>query len=92
MILTCLRRELTFISFWLSLHLSLQGYFRLLLRQIEAHLTALNVRLLTAPVDPEMASIWSKKLGFTVSTNEEVITHFFAFPAAHKEKQFIELT
>ncbi|KAM0930801.1 hypothetical protein ACQ4PT_000718 [Festuca glaucescens] len=48
-----------------------KGYFRLLLRQIEAHLTALNVRLLTAPVDPEMASIWSKKLGFTVLTNEE---------------------
>uniref|UniRef100_A0ACD5X0V3 Uncharacterized protein n=1 Tax=Avena sativa TaxID=4498 RepID=A0ACD5X0V3_AVESA len=48
-----------------------KGYFRLLLSQIEAHLTTLNVRLLMAPVDPEMASIWSKKLGFSILSNEE---------------------
>ncbi|CAM0872544.1 unnamed protein product [Alopecurus aequalis] len=48
-----------------------KGYFRLLLRQIEAHLSALNVRLLTAPVDPEMVSIWSKRLGFTILSDEE---------------------
>jgi hypothetical protein len=86
MILTRLRSELTFVCFGLPLHLALQGYFRLLLRQIEEHLTTLNVRLLTALVDPEMAPIWSKKLGFTVLSNEEVITLlFFLFPAAHKE-------
>jgi len=48
-----------------------KGYFVLLLKSIEAHLRAWNVNLLTAPVDPEMAPIWSEKLGFTILSDEE---------------------
>ncbi|RLN39294.1 hypothetical protein C2845_PM01G11110 [Panicum miliaceum] len=48
-----------------------EGYFVLLLKSIEAHLRAWNVNLLTAPVDPEMAPIWSEKLGFTILSDEE---------------------
>nr|CAB3501228.1 unnamed protein product [Digitaria exilis] len=47
------------------------GYFVLLLNSIEAHLRAWNVNLLVAPVDPEMAPIWSEKLGFTILSDEE---------------------
>ncbi|KQK22308.1 hypothetical protein BRADI_1g66400v3 [Brachypodium distachyon] len=57
-----------------------KGYFTLLLRQIEAHLKAMNVRLLTALVDPEMESIWSKKLGFTILSGEEKETLLEAHP------------
>ncbi|KAF8718722.1 hypothetical protein HU200_025023 [Digitaria exilis] len=49
----------------------LKGYFVLLLNSIEAHLRAWNVNLLVAPVDPEMAPIWSEKLGFTILSDEE---------------------
>ena len=52
----------------------LQGYFVLLLKSIEAHLRAWNINFLTAPVDPEMAPIWSEKLGFTILSDEEVTT------------------
>ncbi|KAL5218277.1 hypothetical protein ABZP36_018961 [Zizania latifolia] len=48
-----------------------KGYFVLLLRLIEARLKEWNVRLLTAPVDPEMASIWSEKLGYTILSDEQ---------------------
>nr|ACR38334.1 unknown [Zea mays] len=48
-----------------------KGYFILLLKSIEANLRAWNVSLLTAPVDPEMAQIWSEKLGFTILSAEE---------------------
>uniref|UniRef100_A0A0D9VSJ8 N-acetyltransferase domain-containing protein n=1 Tax=Leersia perrieri TaxID=77586 RepID=A0A0D9VSJ8_9ORYZ len=48
-----------------------KGYFLLLLSLIEAHLKAWNVRLLTAPVDPEMAPIWSNKLGYTILSDEQ---------------------
>ncbi|KAL5209953.1 hypothetical protein ABZP36_005576 [Zizania latifolia] len=48
-----------------------KGYFVLLLRLIEAHMKDWNVRLLTAPVDPEMASIWSEKLGYTILSDEQ---------------------
>ncbi|KAG0552555.1 hypothetical protein BDA96_01G517200 [Sorghum bicolor] len=48
-----------------------KGYFRLLLKSIEANLRACNVSLLMAPVDPEMAQIWSEKLGFTILSAEE---------------------
>nr|CAB3449138.1 unnamed protein product [Digitaria exilis] len=48
-----------------------KGYFVLLLNSIEAHLRAWNVNLLMAPVDPEMAPIWSEKLGFTILSDEE---------------------
>ncbi|OEL36732.1 hypothetical protein BAE44_0002248 [Dichanthelium oligosanthes] len=48
-----------------------KGYFVLLLKTIEAHLRAWDVKLLTAPVDPEMAPIWSEKLGFTILSDEE---------------------
>ncbi|CAN6320480.1 unnamed protein product [Urochloa humidicola] len=48
-----------------------KGYFVLLLKSIEVHLRAWNVNLLTAPVDPEMAPIWSEKLGFTILSDEE---------------------
>ncbi|KAI4993964.1 hypothetical protein ZWY2020_008277 [Hordeum vulgare] len=57
-----------------------KGYFRLLLRQIESHLTALNVQLLTAPVDPEMVPIWSKKLGFTILSDQEKSSLLEAHP------------
>lgn len=56
---------------WLCLR---QGYFILLLKSIEEHLRAWKVNLITAPVDPEMAPIWSEKLGFTILSDEEVIT------------------
>ncbi|CAL4922042.1 unnamed protein product [Urochloa decumbens] len=48
-----------------------KGYFLLLLKSIEAHLRAWNVNLLMAPVDSEMAPIWSEKLGFTILSDEE---------------------
>ncbi|CAN6313222.1 unnamed protein product [Urochloa humidicola] len=48
-----------------------KGYFVLLLKSIEVHLRAWNVNLLTAPVDPEMAPIWSEKLGFSILSDEE---------------------
>ncbi|XP_039786673.1 uncharacterized protein LOC120652806 isoform X7 [Panicum virgatum] len=51
-----------------------KGYFVLLLKSIEAHLRAWNVNLLTAPVDLEMAPIWSEKLGFTILSDEEVLS------------------
>ncbi|KAF7054421.1 hypothetical protein CFC21_062095 [Triticum aestivum] len=57
-----------------------KGYFRLLLRQIESHLTALNVQLLTAHVDPEMVPIWSKKLGFTILSDQEKSSLLEAHP------------
>jgi hypothetical protein len=56
-----------------------QGYFILLLKSIEANLRAWNVSLLTAPVDPEMAQIWSEKLGFTILSAEEVTTFSVAY-------------
>uniref|UniRef100_A0A804LEK9 N-acetyltransferase domain-containing protein n=1 Tax=Zea mays TaxID=4577 RepID=A0A804LEK9_MAIZE len=48
-----------------------KGYFRLLLESIETNLRACNVSLLMAPVDPEMAQIWSDKLGFTILSADE---------------------
>ncbi|GJN31070.1 hypothetical protein PR202_gb19425 [Eleusine coracana subsp. coracana] len=48
-----------------------KGYFVLLLKSIETYLRACNVKTLTAPVDPEMAPIWSEKLGFTILSAEE---------------------
>ncbi|TVU47528.1 hypothetical protein EJB05_07132, partial [Eragrostis curvula] len=48
-----------------------KGYFKLLLKSIETHLRAYNVNILTVPVDPEMAPIWSEKLGFTILSAEE---------------------
>jgi hypothetical protein len=59
-----------------------QGYFRLLLKSIEANLRACNVSLLTAPVDPEMAQIWSEKLGFTILSAEEVILFSNAYSSS----------
>ena len=56
-----------------------QGYFILLLKSIEANLRAWNISLLTAPVDPEMAQIWSEKLGFTILSAEEVTTLSVAY-------------
>ena len=53
--------------------------FILLLKSIEAHLRAWNVSLLAAPVDPEMAQIWSEKLGFTILSAEEVTTLSVAY-------------
>ncbi|WVZ67884.1 hypothetical protein U9M48_016901 [Paspalum notatum var. saurae] len=48
-----------------------KGYFILLLKSIETHLRNCNVSLLVAPVDPEMAQIWSERLGFTILSAEE---------------------
>ena len=56
-----------------------QGYFRLILTSIEANLRACNVSLLTTPVDPEMAQIWSEKLGFTILSAEEVTAFSVAY-------------
>jgi hypothetical protein len=60
-------------------HFFVQGYFILLLKSIEANLRAWNVNLLIAPVDPEMAQIWSEKLGFTILSAEEVTTLSVAY-------------
>uniref|UniRef100_A0A0D9Z5G0 N-acetyltransferase domain-containing protein n=1 Tax=Oryza glumipatula TaxID=40148 RepID=A0A0D9Z5G0_9ORYZ len=57
-----------------------KGYFSLLLSLIEAHLKAWNVRLLTAPVDPEMAPIWSEKLGYTILSDEQKHSMLMAHP------------
>uniref|UniRef100_A0A0D3FGX0 N-acetyltransferase domain-containing protein n=1 Tax=Oryza barthii TaxID=65489 RepID=A0A0D3FGX0_9ORYZ len=57
-----------------------KGYFSLLLSLIEAHLKAWNVRLLTAPVDPEMAPIWSDKLGYTILSDEQKHSMLMAHP------------
>ncbi|KAJ1286579.1 hypothetical protein BS78_03G363400 [Paspalum vaginatum] len=48
-----------------------KGYFILLLKSIETYLRNCNVRFLIAPVDPEMAQIWSERLGFTILSAEE---------------------
>ncbi|XP_062216020.1 uncharacterized protein LOC133916390 isoform X2 [Phragmites australis] len=48
-----------------------KGYFVLLLKSIEERLRTWNINLLTVPVDPEMAPIWSEKLGFTILSAEE---------------------
>ncbi|WVZ56479.1 hypothetical protein U9M48_007000 [Paspalum notatum var. saurae] len=48
-----------------------KGYFVLLLNLIETRLKDWNVSSLIAPVDPEMAQIWSEKLGFTILSAEE---------------------
>jgi len=63
--------KITLLIVW---YFFLQGYFVLLLKSIESHLRAWNINLLTAPVDPEMAPIWSEKLGFTILSDEEVTT------------------
>uniref|UniRef100_A0A0E0KC14 Zinc finger PHD-type domain-containing protein n=1 Tax=Oryza punctata TaxID=4537 RepID=A0A0E0KC14_ORYPU len=57
-----------------------KGYFSLLLSLIEAHLKAWSVRLLTAPVDPEMAPIWSDKLGYTILSDEQKHSMLMAHP------------
>jgi hypothetical protein len=63
-----------------------QGYFILLLKSIEANLRAWNVSLLAAPVDPEMAQIWSEKLGFTILSAEEVTAFSVAYSLRLKKK------
>ena len=60
-------------------HFFVQGYFILLLKSIEANLRAWNISLLTAPFDPEMAQIWSEKLGFTILSAEEVTAFSVAY-------------
>jgi hypothetical protein len=62
-----------------------QGYF-ILLKSIEANLRAWNVSLLAAPVDPEMAQIWSEKLGFTILSAEEVTAFSVAYSLHLKKK------
>ncbi|KAL6907640.1 hypothetical protein ACP4OV_002679 [Aristida adscensionis] len=57
-----------------------KGYFLCLLNLIEEHLKKWNVSLLTVPVDPEMAPIWSEKLGFTILSAEETKTMLEAHP------------
>jgi hypothetical protein len=66
-----------------------QGYFILLLKSIEANLRAWNVSLLAAPVDPEMAQIWSEKLGFTILSAEEVTAFSVAYSLSLKKKVII---
>ncbi|KAL6644817.1 hypothetical protein ACP70R_016425 [Stipagrostis hirtigluma subsp. patula] len=56
------------------------GYFVYLLKLIEEHLRRWNISLLMAPVDPEMAPIWSEKLGFTILTAEETKSMLEAHP------------
>ena len=68
-----------------------QGYFILLLKSIEANLRAWNVSLLTAPVDPEMAQIWSEKLGFTILSAEEVTTFSVAYSSGSWHDEIIQL-
>jgi N-acetylglutamate synthase-like GNAT family acetyltransferase len=57
-----------------------KGYFLLLLKSIEIYLRACNVNLLTVPIDPEMAPIWSEKLGFTILSAEEKKSMLEAHP------------
>jgi hypothetical protein len=43
-----------------------------------------------APVDPEMAQIWSDKLGFTILSADEVIVFSIAYSSSSWNDNFVQ--